>query len=437
MASPHHIVIVGGGAGGLELATRLGDRLGRRGRAAVTLVDRSPTHLWKPLLHEVAAGSLDIHTHQLDYLAQARWHRFTFAQGALEGLDRWKKEIAVAPVLDEDGTEVIPRRTIRYDTLVIAIGSVSNSFDVPGVMEHAFLLDSPEQADRLHRKVVSACLQANYRGGDQRDGRLDVVIVGGGATGVELAAELHNTTRVLAGYGLENIDPDRYVRLTLLNADPRILAVLPQRISEATTAVLRSLGVEVRNSAQVTEVTASAVRTKGGGTFPADIAVWAAGIKCAEVLRGLADLETNRLNQLVVTETLQTTRDPDVFAIGDCASCPWPGHPGPVPPRAQAAHQQASHLVRMMDRRLRGKALAPFRYRDFGSLVSLGEYSTVGTLMGFISGKSMRVEGAFARLMYISLYKRHLLALHGFVGVALDTLARLLKRSTEPQVKLH
>jgi len=430
-------VILGGGAGGLELATRLGDRLGRHGRAAVTLVDRSPTHLWKPLLHEVAAGSLDRHANELDYLAQARWHHFTFAQGALEGLDRWKREVALAPVLDEAGAEVIPRRGIRYDTLVIAIGSESNSFNVPGVTEHAFLLDSPDQADRLHRRVVSACLRANYRAGDGHDGRLDVVIVGGGATGVELAAELHNTTRVLAGYGLQNIDPDRYVRLTLLNADARILAALPERISEATMDVLRSLGVDVRNSAHVVEVTPGAVRTKAGDTFPAAITVWAAGIRCAEVLRNLADLETNRLNQLLVTGTLQTTRDPDVFAIGDCAACPWPGHATPVPPRAQAAHQQASHLVRTMERRLRGEALSPFRYRDFGSLVSLGEYSTVGTLMGFVSGKSMRVEGWFARLMYISLYKMHLLALHGFVGVALDTLSRALKRSTEPQVKLH
>ncbi|HZR67836.1 MAG TPA: NAD(P)/FAD-dependent oxidoreductase [Burkholderiales bacterium] len=437
MSSAHHIVILGGGAGGLELATRLGDRLGRHGRAAVTLVDRSPTHLWKPLLHEVAAGSLDRHANELDYLAQARWHHFTFAQGALEGLDRWKREVALAPVLDEAGAEVIPRRGIRYDTLVIAIGSESNSFNVPGVTEHAFLLDSPDQADRLHRRVVSACLRANYRAGDGHDGRLDVVIVGGGATGVELAAELHNTTRVLAGYGLQNIDPDRYVRLTLLNADARILAALPERISEATMDVLRSLGVDVRNSAHVVEVTPGAVRTKAGDTFPAAITVWAAGIRCAEVLRNLADLETNRLNQLLVTGTLQTTRDPDVFAIGDCAACPWPGHATPVPPRAQAAHQQASHLVRTMERRLRGEALSPFRYRDFGSLVSLGEYSTVGTLMGFVSGKSMRVEGWFARLMYISLYKMHLLALHGFVGVALDTLSRALKRSTEPQVKLH
>ncbi len=437
MTGVHHIVIVGGGAGGLELATRLGDRLGRKRRAAVTLVDRSSTHLWKPLLHEVAAGSLDLHMHQLDYLAQARWHHFTFSQGALESLDRARREISVAAVLDEAGAEVIPRRALRYDTLVLALGSISNPFGVPGVPEHAFALDSAGEAERLHRRLVNACLQANYRAGPERGGKLDVVIVGGGATGVELAAELRNTTRVLAGYGLENIDPERFVQLTLLNADPRILTALPERISNATAEILGQLGVEVHSGEQVIEVTAASVRTKSGKSFAADIAVWTAGIKCAEVLRDLGGLESNRLNQLVVGSTLQTTRDPDIFALGDCAACPWPGHPVPVPPRAQAAHQQASHLVGTIERRLRGEPPTPFRYRDFGSLVSLGEYSTVGTLMGFLSGKSLRVEGWFARLMYISLYKLHLLALHGFVGVALDTLARFLKQSTEPQVKLH
>ncbi|HZE12001.1 MAG TPA: FAD-dependent oxidoreductase, partial [Burkholderiales bacterium] len=163
MARPHQIVIVGGGAGGLELATRAGDTFARKGRAAVTLVDRNETHLWKPLLHEVAAGSMDIHAHQLDYLAQARWHHFSFCCGALEGLDRRRREITVAPIVDERGDEVIPRRTLRYDTLVIAIGSVSNTFGVPGVVEHAFALESPGEADRFHRRLINACIQANYR----------------------------------------------------------------------------------------------------------------------------------------------------------------------------------------------------------------------------------------------------------------------------------
>jgi len=444
----HHIVIVGGGAGGLELATRLGDKLGRKKRAAVTLVDRNETHLWKPLLHEVAAGSMDIHAHQLDYLAQARWHHFNFCCGALEGLDRKRRTVTVAPVLDERGAEVIPRRTLAYDTLVIAIGSVGNTFGVPGVAEHAYALDSPAEADRFHRRLINACIQANYRPRDEPAGdapaRLRVVIVGGGATGVELAAELHNTTRVLAAYGLENIDPEHFLAITLIDAGPRILPMLPERIATATTGILEALGVKVFSSEQAVEITAAEVKTGSGKTFPADIAVWAAGIKGAEILKNLDGLEANRINQLVVLATLQTTRDPDIFALGDCAACPRedasPSATGGarwVPPAAQAAHQQASHMVDTILRRLREQSPRAFVYRDFGSLVSLGEYSTIGSLMGFLSGKSMRVEGLFARLMYLSLYKMHLYALHGLVGVALDSLARILKRGTEPLVKLH
>ena len=436
MARPYRIVIVGGGAGGLELATRAGDRLGRSGVAEVTLVDKNETHLWKPLLHEVAAGSMDIHAHQLDYLAQARWHHFNFCSGALEGLDRARREITVAPTTDERGGEVLPRRRLPYDTLVIAIGSVANTFGVPGVAEHAYALESAEEADRFHRRLINACLQANYRS-ESGPARLRVVIVGGGATGVELAAELHNTTRVLAAYGLENIDPERFLQLTLLDAGPRVLPMLPERIAAAVTSALRDIGVTVACSEQVVEVTASEVKTRSGHVFPADLAVWAAGIKGAEVLKSLDGLETNRLNQLVILPTLQTTRDPDVFALGDCSSLPREGKGPPVPPAAQAAHQQASHLLGSLQRRLDGRPLAPFRYRDFGSLVSLGEYSTIGSLMGFISGKSYRVEGWFARFMYLLLYKMHLYALHGPLGVILDTLARFLRRSTEPQVKLH
>ena len=165
--------------------------------------------------------------------------------------------------------------------------------------------------------------------------------------------------------------------------------------------------------------------------------MWAAGVKAPEVLARLDGLESNRINQLVVRPTLETTRDASIFALGDCAACPWPGGKGNVPPRAQAAHQQASHLVRTLERRLAGKPLLPFRYRDFGSLVSLGKYSVIGNLMGALVGGSVRVEGYFARLMYLSLYKMHELALHGFAKVALDTLARLLTRRTEPVVKLH
>jgi NADH dehydrogenase len=433
---PHgwgRVVVVGGGAGGLELATKLGDKLGRPGRASVTLVDRSRTHLWKPLLHEVAAGSMDMHAHQLDYLAQARWHRFTFALGALAGLDRGAKQILVDRVLDDEGAEILPARRIGYDTLVIAVGSESNDFGTPGVREHAFTLDNAWQAHLFHRRLVNACFRANYA----NDARvIHIAIVGAGATGVELAAELHNTMRVLAAYGLENFDPEKQIRITVIEAGPRILPGLPDHVAEGTMKTLAQLGVEVLLSQRVIEVTASRVKTAAGREVPGDFTVWAAGIRCTDVLKELGGLETNRANQLVVLPTLQATRDADIFAIGDCAAVPWT-EGKIVPPRAQSAHQEASHMVRTIRDRLAGRAPAPYRYRDFGSLVSLGNYETVGQLMGFISHEKFRVEGWIAKFFYVSLYRQHIWALHGFWRMALDTLARMLRRQVDPKVKLH
>ncbi|HEV2008586.1 MAG TPA: NAD(P)/FAD-dependent oxidoreductase [Burkholderiales bacterium] len=433
----HHIVIVGGGAGGLELATRLGDTLGRKERALITLIDRMRTHLWKPLLHEVAAGSMDPDQHQLDYLAQARWHHFRFQLGEMDGLDRVRNTVAVAPWHDENHTEIIPRRAIGYDTLVIAVGSRTNDFGTPGAHDHALSLDTPRDADRFHQRLLNACLRANAQREPLRPEQLHVAIIGAGATGVELAAELHKTTRELLAYGLDRISPERDVKFSIIEAAPRILPALPERLSQATAELLRALNVQMLTGERVTEVTATGVRTAEGKLVPAELVVWAAGIKAPDFLKGIDGLETNRLNQLVVKQTLATTRDSDIFALGDCAECPWPGHEHPVPPRAQSAHQQASHLVGTLSRRLRGEAPQPWTYRDFGSLVSLGEYSTVGSLMGKLIGSAIFVEGHFARLMYVSLYKLHLLALHGFARVFFETLARIITRRTEPRVKLH
>jgi len=431
----HKVLIVGGGAGGLELATRLGDQLGKRGAAQITLIDRSRTHLWKPLLHEVAAGSMDIHAHQLDYLAQARWHHFTFTLGALDGLDRSQRMVSVSEVRDDNDDVVLPTRQFKYDTLVIAIGSQSNDFGTPGVADHAFTIDNSWDAHLFHRRLVNACFKANFAD----DGRvIRIVIVGAGATGVELAAELHNTTRVLAAYGLDHFDPEKQIHLSIVEAGPRILAGLPDYLAEATQDILKGLMVDVMCNEQVTAVYADALATASGKAIPADFVVWAAGVRAPEVLQDLDGLESNRLNQLVVRSSLQTTNDENIFALGDCAACPWKDGVN-VPPRAQSAHQQASHMVRTIKLRLNGNGakLPEFHYRDFGSLVSLGKYSSVGTLMGFVSRGSVRVEGLLAKLFYISLYKMHLMALHGFWRMALDTLARMIKRQTEPRVKLH
>lgn len=436
-ASPHRIVIVGGGAGGLELATRLGDSLGRKKRAEVTLIDRSRTHLWKPLLHEVAAGSMDLDDHELEYLAQARWHHFKYRLGALAGIDRTQKLVKLAPVFDDEGELIIEARTVPYDTLVIAIGSVSNDFGTPGVREHCISLDTQADAERFHKRLINNCMRAQAQRTPLQPGQLSVAIVGAGATGVELAAELHRTVRELAAFGLDKIDPSRDIKITIIEAAPRILAQLPERLSDSAMGLLASLNVDVLVNEKVTAVTPEGVKTASGHFVPARQTVWAAGIKGSPILAGLDGLEVTRNSLLVVKQTLETSRDENIFAFGDCAACPWPEKESLVPPRAQAAHQQASTLYKTLMRRLEGKAPLEYRYRDFGSLVSLGEYSTVGSLMGGLHRGTVMLEGVFASLMYKSLYKMHLVALHGWFKVALDTLARTITRRTEPHIKLH
>ena len=433
----HRIVIVGGGAGGLELATRLGDKLGRRRKADITLIDKARTHLWKPLLHEIAAGSMDLGHHELDYLAQAHWHHFNYRTGEMIGLNRFRREVQVGSVVEENGTEVTPARSYQYDTLVLAVGSLTNDFGTPGVVEHAVRLETPEQAARFHRGLVNACIRAQSQTEPLKPGQLQVVIIGAGATGVELAAELHKTTRDLVAFGLDRINPDKDITLYLIEAAERILPALPRRISDAAADLLRKLGVRVYTSARVAAVMPNAIKLADGRTIAAELVVWAAGVMAPAVLKNIDGLETNAINQLVVRQTLQTTLDDNIFAIGDCAACPWPEKAATVPPRAQAAHQQATHLYEQLQRRLAGRLVKPWHYQDFGSLVSLGEYSTVGSLMGKLVGRSLFLEGYFARVMYVSLYKMHEYKLHGFIKVALDTVVRLITRRTEPQVKLH
>jgi NADH dehydrogenase len=437
-SSVHRIVVVGGGAAGLELATLLGDRLGRRGRAHVTLIDRNRSHFWKPHLHEIAAGSMNLGLHELSYMAQAHWHGFTDRIGEMTGLDRDRRTVQVAPHLDEHGQPVTLAREFPYDTLVIAVGSQTNDFGTPGVREHAVALETPADAERFHRRLVNACIRAHAQGTPLAPWQLKVAIIGAGATGVELAAELQRTTRELISYGLDRIDHAQHIGIHLVEAGPRVLPALPERLSAGALRQLQARQVTVHTCARVAAVDGQGVQLADGRRIDAELVVWAAGIRAPAFLAGLG-LETNALNQLKVLPTLQTTQDENVFAIGDCAACPWLGRePDTVPPRAQAAHQQATHVAdALVACRLLGRPLKPWRYRDFGSLISLGRYSSVGNLMGSLKGRTLWLDGYFGWVMYLSLYQMHQQALHGPARVVLNVLGHFFTRSTRPRVKLH
>ena len=440
----HHIIIVGGGAGGMELATKLGNKMGKKKKAAITLIDSSLTHLWKPLLHEVAAGSLNSYEDELGYLGQSHWHHFRFRLGRMDRLDRKKQEVSLAPTLDDEGNEYIPRRTFHYDTLVIAVGSTTNDFGIPGIREHCMFLDTRKEADHFHQYLFRSFYTAHAQEGPLRDGQLHIAIAGAGATGVELSAELHESAYQLAEFGLDEVRPDTDVKITIIEASDRILPALPPRLSEKTSQALEKLHVETCTNTRIIEATADGFKTENGKFIPAEIKVWAAGIKAPDFLKGIDGLETNQINQLVVKTTLQTTQDDNIFAFGDCAACPMEnkktGEIETVPPRAQAANQQATMLVKTMRQRLKGETSLPeYKYVDFGSLVNLSSYSTVGNLMGNLSklSGSVMIEGIIARLVYMSLYKMHQMALHGLIRVGLSTLANVFTRKAKPRMKLH
>ena len=433
------IVIIGGGAGGLALATQLGKRMGKKKLAEITLVDAARTHVWKPLLHQLAAGSFDTHAEEIEYLAQARWNHFKFRLGSLIGVDRARKTVQLAASHDDSGREITPAQSLSYDTLVIAVGSQTNDFGTPGAAEHTIKLDSPQAAKRFNERLVNACIRAQTVPRAEGSGLLTVTIVGGGATGVELAAELHAAARILGSYGFENINPEKDLKIVLVEAGPRLLVQLPERLGHAAEKELRKLAVDVYTNEKVIEVTENSLKMASGKVIQSTLAVWAAGVKAADFLKsvgGAEPLEVNKLNQLMVNGNLQSSRDSSIYAFGDCAACLQPDGTW-VPPRAQAAYQQAMYLARELSHLVAGQQVKPFVYTDQGSLVSLAEYSSVGSLMGSLSQGSFFIEGQIAKLMYWALHKQHQLALGGVRKTALITLSEMIDRAHRPRIKLH
>ncbi len=436
MENLHHIVVVGGGAGGLELVTRLGNKLGKKNKARVTLVDAGLTHVWKPLLHEVASGSLDASANEINYRAHARKHHYEFQLGRMNGLDRDAKQLVIAAFHDQDGAEVVPERRIRYDTLVIAVGSTANDFGTPGAQDHCLFLDSLSQARRFHNLMLNAFLRKNHEALQGQNHALNISIIGAGATGVELAAELRLASRELPVYGMNHLQPSD-VSITVIEAADRILPALPARLSAAANRELEHQRINVLTGQPVSEVHSASIVMKDGTELPSEMTIWAAGIKAPAFLADLDGLEANTGNQLVVEQTLRATRDDNVFALGDCAACPQPDTDRPVPPRAQAAHQQANTLFKTLRNRITGDDAVPFVYNDYGSLINFSHYTTVGNLMGNLSGRSMYIEGKVARLFYVSLYRMHQVALHGPVRAGIIWLMDKISRAMQPRLKLH
>ncbi|WP_269620526.1 NAD(P)/FAD-dependent oxidoreductase [Zhongshania sp. BJYM1] len=423
-----NIVVVGGGAGGLPLVTKLGRSLGKSRKANITLVDASASHIWKPRFHEVATGAIDSDLDAVDYRAHAHQNYYNFSKGRMSGLDREKKNVILEAAIGSAGEQILPERRIPYDYLVITVGSLGNDFNTPGVRDHCLFLDTREQADRFHERFLNHCLSADFYRGP-----VSVAIVGGGATGVELAAEIHHAVALLKLYGHKELDRSR-LQVHVIEAGPRLLPALSEQIATAAQAELENMGVKVHTGTMVKEADEQGFITRDGERIDAALLVWAAGIKAPDAV-GQWGLEVNRINQLVVDPNLQTA-DPSIFAIGDCCACELAEGKN-VPPRAQSAQQMAKHTAANLTRLVKGQPLLPFKYRDHGSLVSLSEYSALGNLMGSVRGGSFFIEGWMARMMYVSLYRLHQAAIYGWLRTLMLLMAGRFNRLLRPRLKLH
>jgi NADH:quinone reductase (non-electrogenic) len=422
------IVIVGGGVAGLILATKLGHSLGRRGLARISLIDRSWTHIWKPMLHTFAAGTWNIYEQQIQYVAHAHDHHFEYIPGRLDRIERAARRVHLAP-LQVAGEVVAGGRELEYDVLILAFGSRANDFGIPGVLEHCHFIDSQDQADSFNSRLRAQVVRSLAQGGN-----IDIAIVGGGATGVELAAELSRMVELAAGYG--EADMRRRLRVTLLETAPRILTAFPEAVSAGATSELRALGVDVRTGVKVVAADAAGFVLEGGERVPANLKVWAAGIR-ASISFDQSGLELSRAGQIVVGPNLLAKGEQHIFALGDCASLLPEGAERPLPSTAQVANQQALHLVRYLPTWLRkGKPVPPFRFRDFGGLVALSEYNAFGTLGRFGFFKGSFIKGRFAQLSHAVLYRRHQLSLHGPYRTALLWLAERINALVQPRIRL-
>ena len=425
------IVIVGGGAGGLALATQLGKKLGRTGKAEITLVDKNSNHLWKPLLHEIATGALNDELDYVDYLVQAKKNHFTFKQGFLTDINREHKKITLNEVCYSQQQTIFPQTDLEYDILVMAIGSTSNDFGTPGVKENCIFLDDQGSAKKFRKSILSTFLRISSRL-DKKD-KLNISIVGAGATGVEMTTELFNMVDVLGDYGYKHLSSS-LLNITLIEATNRILPALPENTSKNIQLKLEKLGAKVLTNTKIVKADENHFYPEGQDAIPADIMLWTAGVKAPDFLKDIGGLETNRVNQLVVTPTLQTTRDQTIFAIGDCASCAK-REGGFTPATAQAAHQMASVCYRNVVALVNNKSLKSFKYNDKGTIISLGH--TAQGVVTTIGKHQMSVKGCLAFFIYKMLYRLHQVSIYGTFKTLRLIRANKVYSSVRPKVNME
>ena len=371
-----HAVVVGAGFGGLACAKKL-----RKSRSyRVTLIDRNPYQLFSPLLYQVATASLP--EDDIAFPIRTAYREVQFVRGDVESVDVNKKELTLST-----------GKTISYDDLILAVGSEGTTFGIPGVAEHCLQMKSVSDAREIRRSLLST--YESVEDGLLPLESLNVVIVGGGPTGVELAGAVSELQREIQRE-FEHIAPKATV--TLLEAGPRLLPSFHPYSSKYTLKTLTKMGVQVKVDAAVVEATSRSLRLKDGTEIIAGTRIWAAGVVAPPHWKFLG--ETDRGNRIRVNTNLQLSDS--IWVVGDAAS--FPDAAGrPLPMVAPVAIQQGKHVARQIRRRESSKSLEVFKYRDKGQMATIGRRKAVVEMNSWL-----RFQGSLAWLTWLALHLAYL-----------------------------
>ena len=394
---PRRVVIVGAGFGGLSAAVGL-----KTPEFQVTLIDQHNYHLFQPLLYQVATAALS----PADIAGPVR----------SVVRDNLNVSVILAQVsgIDLARSEVLAEgRRIPFDDLIIATGARHAYFGHDDWAAHAPGIKTIDDATYLRRRILLAFEKAETEPDpDERRRLLNFVIVGGGATGVEMAGAIAELAKRALAADFRLIDP-RSARIILLEAGPRLLPSFEPSLSAAAQRSLEKLGVEVRLDSSVTEVDATGVSI-GSERIETRTAIWAAGVMASPAGRWL-DTETDRAGRVMVNPDLTLPGHPNVFIIGDTAHLA--GRDGNLLPGvAPVAKQQGKYVAKLLRARLAGKTLPPFRYRDYGSLATIGRKSAVVQLGRF------KLKGFFAWVLWSVAHIYFLIGFRNRLAVALHWL---------------
>ena len=371
-----HAVVIGAGFGGLACAKKL-----RKSPSySVTLIDRNPYQLFSPLLYQVSTASLP--EDDIAFPVRTAYRDVQFVRAEVTNIDATKKEIALS-----NG------KTISYDDLILAVGSEGTTFGIPGVAENAFQMKSVSDARAIRHSLLST--YENVEDGLLPLESLNVVIVGGGPTGVELAGAVKELQHEIRRE-FEHIAPKATV--TLLEAGPRLLPTFHPHSSKYTLKTLTKMGVQVEVDAAVVEATSRSLRLKDGREIVAGTRIWAAGVVAPPHWKFLG--ETDRGNRIKVNSHLQISDS--IWVVGDVAS--FPNSDGrPLPMVAPVAIQQGKHVARQIRRREANTSLEVFKYRDKGQMATIGRRKAVVEMRPWL-----RFQGSLAWLTWLALHLAYL-----------------------------